>query len=372
MNRLKFIDRMSQGRISRRDAMRAAAAFGVGVLVLPKRSFAAEPLTIMEWSGYDVPELFQPFVSKHGAAPNFSIFANEDEALQKVRSGFNADIMHPCTYSVGYFVEAKITKAVDTARLSHWNDVFETLRNVNGVVMNDEVVMVPADWGNSGIAYRTDLVEADYEANESWNIFTDERYEGRVSMSDTEAALEIAGLLLGYSKDDIFKMTEEQLAGTRELAEKMVRNSRFLWTDPTEINQALASGEIVAAYAWNETVKSLKEQGIPVKYAQPKEGIFTWLCGLTLLNTGKGDEAAAYDFLDAWLSPETGKYMIEEYGYGHSNLKAFEMADPAKVAALGITDPIQHLKNGILFEPVETTLNTKYIKLWEEVKALKQ
>ncbi len=50
-------------------------------------------------------------------------------------------------------------------------------------------------------------------------------------------------------------MTDEELAATRPLLEKMVSNSRFLWTDKTEINQALASGEIVAAYAWNETVE---------------------------------------------------------------------------------------------------------------------
>jgi hypothetical protein len=87
MNRLKFIDRMSQGRISRRDVMRSAAAFGIGMTLLPTRSRAEEQLTVMEWSGYDQPEFFKSYVDKHGSPPAFSIFANEDEALQKVRSG---------------------------------------------------------------------------------------------------------------------------------------------------------------------------------------------------------------------------------------------------------------------------------------------
>ncbi len=39
MNRVKFIDRMSQGRISRRDVMRSAAAFGIGM------TFDADPVT---------------------------------------------------------------------------------------------------------------------------------------------------------------------------------------------------------------------------------------------------------------------------------------------------------------------------------------
>ncbi len=46
-------------------------------------------------------------------------------------------------------------------------------------------------------------------------------------------------------------------------------------------------------------------------FAKPKEGYFTWFCGLTLLNVGEADQAMAYDFIDAWLSPETGKALIE-------------------------------------------------------------
>jgi spermidine/putrescine-binding protein len=103
-------------------------------------------------------------------------------------------------------------------------------------------------------------------------------------------------------------------------------------------------------------------------FAVPKEGIFTWLCGLTLLTTGKASKEEAYDFLDAWLSPETGKQLIEDFSYGHSNKKAFEIADPAKVAALGITDPEKALNAGIMLQKVDTD---KYTKLWEEVKTMK-
>ncbi|MGF7163119.1 spermidine/putrescine-binding protein [Rhodoligotrophos appendicifer] len=372
MRKFQFVDRMAQGKISRRDMLKASAAFGVGVAVMKGRSAqSAEVLTCMEWSGYTDPAYFKPYEAKYGAAPNFSIFANEDEALQKVRGGFQADVMHPCTYSVPQFVEAGLSQAVDTSKLSNWKDIFPTLQTTPGVVMDGKVMMVPADWGNSSIAYRPDLVDEAYAKDESWGILFDEKYEGRVSTLDDDVSLEIAGLMLGYDRKKIFEMSDEELAATRPLAEKAVKNSRFLWKDNTEVAQGLASGEIVAAYAWNETVKSLVDQGIPAKYAIPKEGIFTWLCGLTLLNTGKADPAAAYDFLDAWISPETGKYVIEEVGYGHSNKRAFEMSDPKKYAALGIADPQKHLESGILLLPVTTERKAKYIKMWEEVKATK-
>ena len=66
----------------------------------------------------------------------------------------------------------------------------------------------------------------------------------------------------------------------------------------------------------------------------------------------------------------TGKYLIENTGYGHSNRKAFELAAPEHVKALDVTDPVKHLANGIFFQPVEAAREAKYVKLWEECKAL--
>jgi len=371
MNKLKFIDRMAQGKISRRDMLRASAAFGVGVVAFPRLA-AAEALTVMEWAGYDAPEYCKPYLTKYGDPPSYSIFATEEDALQKVVGGFAADLMHPCNYSVGRFVEAKLTRPIDVTKLSNWKDLFPSLQTAAGVIQDGEVVMAPADWGNSSIAYRPDLVEPDYAANESWSIFTDDRYAGKVAMSDSEVGVQICGLMMGYPPSEAFVMEGEKLAATKPMVEKMVKNSRFLWNDATEINQALASGEIVAAYAWNDTIKNLTNEGIKIAYAKPKEGYFTWYCGITMLNSGKADLAAAYDFVDAWLSPETGKYLIEASGYGHSNVKSFELADKSAVGAMGFTDPVEHMKSAILFPPLGGSSLAAQIKLWEDVKALKQ
>jgi spermidine/putrescine-binding protein len=372
MRRLEFLDKVARGRISRRDVLRKAALFGVGVAFMSKLTLAAETLTVLEWAGYDVDDYFKSYVSKHGGPPSFSIFAGEEEALQKVRGGFAADIMHPCNYSVGRFVEARVVSPIETARLSNWKDIFPALRTAAGVVMGGQVVMAPADWGNSSIAYRPDLVDEQFKNNESWSIFYDDKYAGRVSMLDNEVAVYIAGMLLGYPPEKAFMMQGEELAAVKPLVEKAVKNSRFLWNAPTEMQQALASGEIVAAYSWNDTVKYLSAQNIPVAYAKPKEGYFTWFCGLTLLNTGKADQAAAYDFIDAWLSPETGKVLIEGSGYGHANQKSFQIADRGAVTAMGISDPVEHMKSAVLFPTVPSSILTAQIKLWEEMKALRQ
>lgn len=374
MQRIRFIDKMAQGKLNRRTMLRQAGAFGVGLVALPSVSIPAEVLTCLEWAGYDSPDYFKTYVGKHGGAPDFSIFSGEEEALAKVRAGFKADVMHPCNYSVNRFVDAKVVAEIDPAKLSNWRDIFPALQTASGVVMGGKVVMAPADWGNSSIAYRTDLVDADFQKNESWGIFYDDKYAGKVSMTDNEVAIAI-GMMVGGepSYEKAAQVTGETLlAAAKNWGVKAVKNSRFLWNDPSELQQALASGEVVAAYAWNDIYRNLKREGVPVAYAKPKEGYFTWFCGLTMLNTGKADPALAYDFIDAWLSPETGKLLIEGSGYGHANMKSFEMANKQDVADMGITDPAEHMKGGTLFIQVDDAVQSEWNKVWGDVKALKQ
>lgn len=373
MQRIRFIDKMASGKLNRRTMLRQAGAFGVGLVALPSVSIPAEVLTCLEWAGYDSPDYFKSFVSKHGGAPNFSIFSGEEDALAKVLAGFKADVMHPCNYSVNRFVGAKVAAEIDTAKLSNWKDIFPALQTASGVVMDGKVVMAPADWGNSSIAYRTDLVDADFQKNESWGIFYDDKYAGKVSMTDNEVAIAIGMMTEGAKYEDAAQVTGETLtAAAKNWGVRAVKNSRFLWNDPSELQQALASGEVVAAYAWNDIYRNLKREGVPVAYAKPKEGYFTWFCGLTLLNTGKADPALAYDFIDAWLSPDTGKLLIEGSGYGHANAKSFEIADKQAIADMGITDPAEHMKGGTIFIQVSDAVQSEWNKAWGDVKALKQ
>ncbi|MFO1088063.1 MAG: extracellular solute-binding protein [Hyphomicrobiales bacterium] len=373
MKRTKFIDRMASGKISRRDMLATAGAFGVGLVIRPQLTLSADVLTCLEWSGYDAVDYFQPFAQKHGGPPSFSIFSTEEDALAKVRAGFAADLMHPCNYSVQRFVRAKLAVPIDTAKLSNWKDLFPALQTASAVTIDGNVMMAPADWGNSSIAYRPDLMGEEYAKNESWSIFYDEKYAGKVAMLDDPVALTIGAMCGGMTYDEANQLTGEKLqAVAKDWGARCVKVSRFLWTDATELQQGLASGEVMAGYAWNDVPKNLKKQGIPVAYAKPKEGYFTWYCGLTLLNSGKADPALAYDFIDAWLSPETGKYLIEGSGYGHSNMKSFQMANADDVKAMGITDPVEHMKNAIIFKPASDEATVQGHKAWTDVKALKQ
>ena len=131
----------------------------------------------------------------------------------------------------------------------------------------------------------------------------------------------------------------------------------------------MATGEIVAMYAWNSAYATLKSEGVPVEYMVPREGLLTWVDGHVLLNRHVGTEEQRYDYLDATLAPEVGVYMIEQYAYGASNRKSYGMADPAVIETLGLEDPEAILTGSLWFQTVPPDIQRKLVNLHDEVLA---
>ncbi len=378
----EFRDRLAGGAITRRQAAAVMASAGVGmatVTLRPGRALAQEGLPVddqllaFEWSGYELPQFFGSYTDKYGTQPSYTFFGEEEEALQKIRAGFTPDISHPCTYSTRRWRDAGILKPIDTARLSNWGDVFTSLKTLPG--SQDESGQdwfVPADWGNSSVLFRPDLapeyVDADGEKNESWMILFDEKYAGRLGIFDSvDGVMAVVGSVIGA--ENVFDMTDEELDRAIEMMRKQREVLRFYWTDASMVEQGLASGELVASYAWNSAVRTLKDQGVNVTYMNPKEGIWTWVCGFVLMAEARGDEDKAYDYIDAWIAPESGKYLIEEYGYGHSNTRAFELVSAEALQERGLSDPETMMASSRFFGEIAPDVREKYVALFEEIKA---
>ena len=56
--------------------------------------------------------------------------------------------------------------------------------------------------------------------------------------------------------------------------------------------------------------------------------------------------------IDSLLGVETGQFMINDYGYGHSNAKSFEAFDEATLQGLGLSkNPLEILRTIHSFDP---------------------
>lgn len=168
---------------------------------------------------------------------------------------------------------------------------------------------------------------------------------------------------------DPFNMTDDEVEVTRELLRKQLPLLRYYWTSPTDLENSMAAGELVATSSWNDAFTALKGAGVNVKYMNPKEGAMTWVCGFCLMSAADPAKLdKSYDVIDAFLAPESGAFSIVEEGYGHSNIDAYSLVDEALLADRGLSrDPEAMLSAGIFQVPIgnEAALQS----MFEEVKA---
>ncbi len=365
---LRRAKRLSRIETDRRKFLTTMAAVGA----LPmfgsssiNQAQAAEALLVFDWAGYEVPELHQPYIRKYGASPSVTVYADVHEAFVKIQAGFRCDTVHPNAWDVRRFYDAGLLQPWDVNRLSNWPDVFPNLAHFSGTVFDDQQYMIPTDWGINSIIVRDDIVEA---GEDSWNILWDKRYAGRISMTaEMDLAVQSTALSLGIM--DPFHATDEEVARIRAKLIEQRELLRFYWSDPTELEQAVASGEVVAAVAWPQVYGDLIKEGHPVRYMNPKEGVYSWLTGFVRLKEAPGSEQRAYDYVDAWLAPETGKWMIENYGYGHTNRKSFDLVDPAILKEKGLGAPEEVLGKAHATQEYDPELRDRLVQMFEEIKA---
>ena len=339
-------------------AILAAALVSIG-----GQALADGKLKYFTWSGYELPDFSKSFLAAHPDTVEYSMFGDDDDAFTKVKAGFRPDVAHPCYDKVARWNKEGLLQPIDTKRIKNWNNIFPTFRNLPDIQAGDgKVWMVPWDWGNTSILYRTDLVK---NPEQSWNLLWDKQYAGRMATIDAVHDTPIVAALLAHVNP--FDMSPADL---NKVADKL-REQRPLMstytTDMTSVEQSLASGELVAAMTWNASAVALKKKGVPVEFMKPKEGMLTWTCGYVLLKDSKNVNLA-YDFINSRLEADSGKYLIENYGYGASTKTAFDQVPKADLDNLQLpADPDVMLKSTIFTGPMKQ--NDDIAKMFEKVKA---
>ena len=130
------------------------------------------------------------------------------------------------------------------------------------------------------------------------------------------------------------------------------------------------SGEVYLAWAWNEPYWTMTSEGYPISINKnTDEGVSSWVCGYSLLANGPGSEDEFYDFINAWLEPETVEYLVTEWGYGHSNIAAMAAMSHEDLAAVGL-DSTEELRENTLWQsPSSAELREQMIAEFELIKA---
>jgi len=333
------------------------------VLSMTVAARAADPeLTVLDWAGWEIDGMLQPYVEKHGEKPSFVFFADDDEAFQKVSSGFKADVVHPCAASVPRYKEAGLVEPWDISRIPEFANI--PARMTAPFTTDEGVFYIPTDYAYTAIAYNSETVPAEDVA--SVQVFADPKYAGRISLPDnTDDIWSLAFVATGTTSWD--NVTDEQFTAAADWLRAVHPAVRAYWADPTELAQLMASGEVQVAWSWNDTTAILRGEGFPIGFNRaPAEGAATWYCGFVNMKDSAGNEDKVYDHINSLLAHTSAQPLLDAIGYASANDAAMATMPPEELAA-AFVDPV----TTALFvqSPPTTELRDRMIEEFELIKS---
>jgi spermidine/putrescine transport system substrate-binding protein len=361
-------------RLSREELLKLAAVAG-GTALLGTRAGLARAaslgpeaesgrLQVLDWAGYGYDggqAMFAQYVQRYPKnKPQFTVMSNEADALGKFQGGIKWDLFRPYVGWVKYFAENGLVQPWDTSQISNFKHLNPFM--VKAGQYKGKQYGIPEDWGFDAILYRTDKVKPKAQ---SWSLLWDDRYKGKIAWFDDPVEMFfVAAFTLGFK--DPYNMTDAQLDQATKFLISKKHLVRTFWSSETDMDNAFASGDLWIAYAWPNDWVQMRAKKLPVVYMRPKEKPIAWV-GMFMLLKGSSRPHLAHAYVDAWSSAKSGKWLEDNYGYGHSNtlarpsssdlLKALELNNPRAVAL-----PNAHLDQDVPRRAV-------YAKKWEEVKA---
>jgi spermidine/putrescine transport system substrate-binding protein len=321
-------------------------------------------LAVFEWAGYELPTYAgaKAYTGKRGyPKPKYTFLTSDDHALSKVRAGSTFDLVHPCIGYVQDWLNLDAIEAWDVSLMPNTKDLNPEMMK-NGQV-DGQQYFIPADWGFSAPLYRSDKVDT---SEDTWGLFFDEKYKGKISWWDSLENLIVAGYYHGV--DDPWGMDASELAEMRDFLISKKHVVRNFWASQTDMDNDFAAGNIWVAYSWAGSYVAAKDAGLEVAYMEPKEGRLSWVCGFVLMKDAPNYHHA-HEYIDVWSSTESALWIEKNYAYGHANTAVdLSKLDPEFVELLHLDDPSALQEpNAHMDRYIEN--RKEYGRYWAEVKA---
>jgi spermidine/putrescine transport system substrate-binding protein len=267
-------------------------------------------LRVYQWREYLADEVIERFVRRHAAHDvdvRVESFADMDEALARLRGpDGDFDVFFPTIDVLPRLVEARMLRPLDHHLLPNLANLWPEFRPDPGPFYDRGArYSVPYTVYSSGIAWRTDLVDAE-DASSPLDLPWNPRYRGRTGFLDQyREALGLALLREGVSDPNTTDADVVRRAGSA-LREAIALGARLTQAGAYE---DLPEGRVVAHQAWSGDVLTALSYGgrDPVatgrtlSYSWPMDGTGWVGCDLTAICARGRSPVLAHAFIDHLL-----------------------------------------------------------------------
>ena len=370
-------ERMGNGDIDRRSflgllgaaGLSAGVSGGIMTAMATQARAAGVDLNFEGWGGVVSEALranaFNPYEAATGNKVIDATFGGEDEVLTKIKAAGNTE-GHNILHSSGVswykrWVDAGFGSELNEANIPNIENVMAAIINPFRAITPDSLSAVTYDYGTTGIAYNTKFVSEEKARELGANLLLDKELKGKIGGwgGDWANRAWYGALQSDQNPNDIqdWDAVWDKAREHRELVLKY-------WASGAELMDLLAKEEIYVTEAWSGRVAALQEQGHPIAYMDPPNGL-AWMESMFVL---KGSPMAdAEELLNFMLDPATAIAVAEGQKYPTS-------LDPNKVKmtpiieALPAYDPTGKLDKLVFRDPgVWNAVEKEQTKKWNRV-----
>src|SRR5260370_20326578 len=196
--------------------MRARAIL-LGILTLSLACGACrkkeESLNLLVWEGYADPAFVRAFEESHHCKVSASYMGSSDELVAKLRGGSASkyDVISASSDVAAFIARTGLAAPLDLAKLPSYAHLSSKLRDLPLVKANGQVYGVPFMWGPNPLLYDTTVFP---QPPDSWTIFWDPKYKGKISVWDDLSTVYLSAQILGFDKPEpsrLYKLPYDQL-----------------------------------------------------------------------------------------------------------------------------------------------------------------
>jgi len=327
-----------------------------------------ESLNLLVWEGYADPAFVRTFEESHHCKVSASYMGSSDELVAKLRGGSasNYDVISPSSDVAASIARTGLAAPLDLSKLPSYTQLSSKLRDLPLVKANGQVYGVPFMWGPNPLLYDTTVFP---QPPDSWTIFWDPKYKGKISVWDDLSTVYLAAQILGFDKPDpsqLYNLTDDQLAAVKKKLIELKPNIRKMWATGGELTNLFQNHEVTLAMGWPLNTNDLRKLNFPIGETIPKENTTGWIDHL-MITAASSRKELAQAFLEHMIEAKTQKLVTDRTHYTPANPGASRFLSADEIKGLHLDNPDAYMQRIYFWQDV--TRRAKYNEIWNEVKA---
>jgi spermidine/putrescine-binding protein len=344
------------------------ALLATSTLLLGSCAKKTPTLNLLVWEGYADASFVRGFEEQCHCKVTASYMGSSDELVAKLRGGSagNYDVISPSSDVATSIAAAGLAAPLDLAKLPAYSQLSPQLTSLPLVRIKGQVFGAPFMWGPDPMIYDTTAFS---QPPDTWGVFWDTKYRGKISVWDDLSTVYMAAQILGYDKPDptqLYNLSDDQLAAVKKKLLELKPNVRKMWSTGGELTNLFQNHEVVVAMGWPLMTNQLRKSGFPVGETIPKENTTGWIDHL-MITAGSENKDLAYQFLAYMIEAQTQKKVTDVTGYTPANPQAAPYMTPEQIKGLHLDDVDNYQKRLYFWQNVPR--RAKYVEIWNEVKA---